>query len=297
MPASRISCGQLRRVAEHVGLPQLRAAAARGAARTSAGRRGAGAPATRRREVAVGLHPRPADRDPLPAPDRLPHAGEQLRRPLAQPLVVLRLRVGEAMLGILVEQPQLRGDRADELAPRLLERPQPRRVEVRVPDRRHAVQLARRPLEQPREPRAVAVERERVQLGQEAARPTPARRPASSSSAAQHLEVVPERPRLRVEARDLAAHAAANVAAAPCPASPKPNGSLHASSSSNGTRSPPAARSSERRVRPHLARRRSSAPAAGRPSEPQRRLAARAEQQIDRAPAQPPGIAAVPRSQ
>ena len=207
---------ELRGVAEHVGQPQLGAAAAEVllepalAVEELAGQR------LPRGQVAVGLHPHRADREPLPARDRLAHAGEERRRALRQPRVVLCLRVREAVLGIRVHQPQLRGRRAHELAPRLLERPQPRRVEVGVADRAHPVQLARAAAEEPGQPAAVAVERERVQLGEEQSRPggVDAR---LALQRPEHLEVVPLLPRPGVEAGELAARAARTTPPHPGP--------------------------------------------------------------------------------
>ena len=58
---------------------------------------------------------------------------------LLHPRVLLRLRRGEAVLGIVVHQPQRVRERARALALRLTDRPQPRGVDVRVADRAHAV--------------------------------------------------------------------------------------------------------------------------------------------------------------
>ena len=189
-------------VAEDVGVPELRAVAAELAREEALAVEELTRERLAAREVAVGLDPRPADRDPAAGGDRLADALEQRRGAIAQPGVVLRLRVGEDVLGIVVEQPQLCGRGADQLAVGLLERPQPGGVEVGVADGGGEVQGARGPSEQPVQVGAVAVDRERVQLGQQLARPRGLR---DRLQREQELQIVERAPGVRVDRRHVAA--------------------------------------------------------------------------------------------
>src|ERR687897_910137 len=127
--------GQLAAVAERVRAPELAAAEAELlleealAVEEVAEQRLAGG------EVAIGLDPRAADRDEPTGGDLLPDARPEPGLALADPVVVDGLRAGEAVLGVLVHQPQLGRERAHGLAAALGERPEPGRVEVRVADR------------------------------------------------------------------------------------------------------------------------------------------------------------------
>ena len=146
---------QLGGVAEDVRVPELRAAAAELGLEEALAVEELARQRLPGRQVAVGLDPGAADRDPAAGGDGLAHPRVERRGAVAQPRVVLGLRVGEDVLGVVVEQPQLGGRGADELAVGLLERPQPGRVEVGMADRRDLVQRARGPREQRVERRAV----------------------------------------------------------------------------------------------------------------------------------------------
>ena len=87
------------------------------------------------RQVAVGLHPHPADRRPLSRLGGLLHPAVDLGLVLLHPGVLLGLRAGEDELGVV---PGERGDvreGAGGLADRLPQRPEPGGVDVRVADR------------------------------------------------------------------------------------------------------------------------------------------------------------------
>ena len=294
IPASAHQLRELRGVAEHVGQPELGAAAAELSLEPALAVRNWRTSDSPRRQVAVGLHPprrRPAS---IGRAHRRAHAGEQLGRALLQPRVVLRLRVREAVLGIRVHQPQLRRRRAHELAPRLLQRPQPRRVEVGVADRgspgaarRSGGRAAARAA--PRSPSSVkACSSASSSPAQDGSTPG-SRSSAPSTWRSCHSCHAPASKRASSQPRS------ANDAASPWPASPKPNRSLHATSSSNGIRSPPAARVDERRRRPDHTRP-GVEPLHRLAAEPQRRLAARVDSRSTRTrptpPAPPPSRAA-----
>ena len=95
-------------------------------------------------QVAVGLDPAAADGDELPALDRRPDPLPEIRVALLDPRVLLRLRAGEAVLGVVLHVAELRAEAALHLAIRLGERPEPGRVDVRVPDRGQLVRVRRR---------------------------------------------------------------------------------------------------------------------------------------------------------
>ncbi len=86
------------------------------------------------RQVHVGFHPHTPDRFPLTPFDALGDLREQLGVALLDPGVVLRRRRGEHVLGVVVHERHGRCERADALALGLTDRPQPRRVDVRVTD-------------------------------------------------------------------------------------------------------------------------------------------------------------------
>ena len=62
---------------------------------------------------------------------------------LLDPVVLLRLRRREVVLGVVLHEPQRVRERARTLALRLADRPEPRGVDVRVADRAHAVRVGR----------------------------------------------------------------------------------------------------------------------------------------------------------
>ena len=69
-----------------------------------------------------------------PSATRVPDPLEELRVLVADPGVLLRRRAGEDQVGVLGHQRQHVGEGAGALARRLAHRPQPGRVDVRVPD-------------------------------------------------------------------------------------------------------------------------------------------------------------------
>ena len=101
---------ELRGVAERRPGSRTPCSGGRARARRTAGRRGTGARATRRygrlQSGSIQVPPTGIQR---PAATASLHPREQRRGAVAQPGVVLRLRVREDVLGIVVEQPQLRG--------------------------------------------------------------------------------------------------------------------------------------------------------------------------------------------
>ena len=132
---------QLAVVAEHVGVPELVAAAAELPleeplpVQELADERLAG------RQVAVRLDPRAADRHPAPGLDLAADPPVQVGVARADPVVLLGLRAGEPELRVALHVRRLRAERAHGLAVRLGQRPQPGRVEVRVADRREPVHV------------------------------------------------------------------------------------------------------------------------------------------------------------
>ena len=193
-PGAAHDLRQLAVVAEHVGVPEHARAAAELALEEAlaveelAHERLAGG------QVAVRLDPRPADREPLPGGDALADPRPEPGRPVADPRVLLGLRAGEAVVGIALHEPHLGGERPHALAEGLLQRPQPRRVDVRVADGGDLVRPGRVAplLEQRAEDRAGPQPRravlgvpgvaEAVELAQELARATRRRRPARPSA-------------------------------------------------------------------------------------------------------------------
>ena len=110
--------------------------------------------------VEVGLDPHAADRLPLARRRALLHPREQLRVVLLHEGVELRGRVVERQLRVAVHQPERGVEGALGLAPRLLHRPQPCEVDVRVAGEREravrrvaALQRAQLGLERDRRPR------------------------------------------------------------------------------------------------------------------------------------------------
>ena len=161
-------------------------------------------------------------------------------------------------------------------------------------DRAHPVQLAGAAAEQLREPPALAVEREGVQLGEE--QPRPGRIDARLAlQRAEHLEVVPLLPRPGVEAGELAA---AQRERRRHPLARLTEAEQVVARDLELERDPLAARGArdERRRRPDHPRP-GVEPLHRLAAEPQRRLAARVEQQVDACPAHPSGTTAVPCSQ
>ncbi len=86
------------------------------------------------RHVGVRLDPHPADRNELSRSHFRPDPVEQLRMGLLDPGELLRRRAGEDEVVVLVHQVQHGGERAGAFADRLPDRPQPRGVDVRMPD-------------------------------------------------------------------------------------------------------------------------------------------------------------------
>ena len=124
---------QASRVAEDVGDPHLRARHTEVLGEPALSVDDLAGDALPRREVHVRFDPHPPDRDPLPGGDLGGDPLEQLRFALADPLVLLGLRAGEHVVGLVVHQGHRRSERAHALAHRLADRPQPRRVDVGVP--------------------------------------------------------------------------------------------------------------------------------------------------------------------
>ena len=190
-------------VAEHVGVPEHLGAAPELLLEEALAVEELAHQRLARGEVAVGLDPRPADREPLAARDPLADARVESGRAVADPRVLLRLRAGEAVVGIALHQPQLGRERAHALAVGLLERPQPGGVDVGVADRGDLVR-----------PRAVAPLEQRRRIARS---PVLQKRLSSRSSSPpqaplrlvhqrrQHAEVARQLPGVAVEARQLAA--------------------------------------------------------------------------------------------
>src|SRR5262249_16553870 len=158
------------------------------------------------RDVAVRLDPAPTDGHELPALHACPNALPKVAVTLLDPRVLLGLRAREAVLGVLVHVPRLTAERADRLAIGLRERPQPRRVDVRVADRRDLV--CARPvvvLVERLEDRGILLVAEPVQLGAQVAGPAWLER-IRRLELAEELEVVEEPPRVLVETREPARH-------------------------------------------------------------------------------------------
>ena len=84
--------------------------------------------------VGVRLHPHPAGRHEPPLRHRLAHPRPHLGPVLLHPGPLLRLGHGEHELRPVLDQGGHVGRRPGHLADRLAQRPQPRRVDVRVPD-------------------------------------------------------------------------------------------------------------------------------------------------------------------
>ena len=168
------------------------------------------------RQVAVRLDPRAADREPLPGGDPLADPRPQPGRAVTDPRVLLGLRAGEAVVGVALHEPQLGGEGPHALAEGLLQRPQPRRVDVGVTDGGDLVRPGRvAPLLQQRaEHRAGAQPRravrgvpdvaEAIELAQQLAPPGVVEARLAHERD-EDVEVAGERPRLAVEARQRAA--------------------------------------------------------------------------------------------
>ncbi len=140
LPASRAICGSDAGVAERVGQPHLVGSRRRAPRGRTACRARAGGPSPRR--PAGWCRTRPTCRRPArtcPAATRGPDPLEQLGLLLGDPGVLLRRRAREPQVGVLLGERDDVGERARALAHRLAHRPQPGRVDVRVPDGRDAV--------------------------------------------------------------------------------------------------------------------------------------------------------------
>ena len=216
-PGAAHDLRQLAVVAEHVGVPEHAARGDRARARRSAGRRRTGARATRPagRLQSGSIHVPPTGSH-CPAATRSRIRAHRPGRAIADPRVLLGLRAGEPVRRVALHEPQLGRERPHALAERLLQRPQPRRVDVRVADggdlvrpRRVAplpssgARIARAAGQVARSLRIPRVA-EAVELAQELAAPrvVDAR---LVHQRRQHVEVARQRPRLAVEARELAA--------------------------------------------------------------------------------------------
>ena len=135
IPAAFEDLRERGRVAEHVGQPQVGRLAPELVEEEALAVHDLADQRLARRDIAVGLDPH--------APDRLEPAGRDLladplvqrRVDLLHPRVLLRLRRGEPVLGIVVHEAERVGERPRALALRLADRPQPGGVDVRVPDR------------------------------------------------------------------------------------------------------------------------------------------------------------------
>ncbi len=138
------------RVAEHVGDPNLGAAHTEARLEVALAVHQLAHQALPARQVHVGLDPHPADRLPLPAGDLGGDPLEQLRGAFLDPRVLRRLRAREAVVGVVVHQAHRRGERAQALALRLAQRPQPGGVDVGVADRDDAVRAVAGPQRQGR---------------------------------------------------------------------------------------------------------------------------------------------------
>ena len=132
-PTGREHLRQTGRVAEHVGDPHLGAAPPEVPLEVPLPVHDLADEALAGRQVHVGLDPHPAGRHPLSALDLRRDAGEELGLAFLDPRVLLRLRADEPVLGVLVHQPDGRGERPLALASRLADRPQPGGVDVRMP--------------------------------------------------------------------------------------------------------------------------------------------------------------------
>ena len=207
-PAGGVQLRHAGRVAEHVGNPDLGAALPEPALEPALTVHDLARQAFTRRQVHVGLDPHPADGQPLSLSDLVGDPLEQLGMALLDPGVLLGLRAGEPILGVVVHQPHRRRKRSCALADRLSDRPQPCSVDVGMadrhdvvgaggggcrqqrsqsgPHRRHVGQTVERPGD--REPESVAP------------RITLRHRPHHTR---QHIEIVDERLRLAVDQQQL----------------------------------------------------------------------------------------------
>ena len=123
------------RVAEHVGQPQVPAVDAEllgevllAVEELADERLAAG-------DVHVAFAPGGAFGLPAAGLDELLDLGQQVRGVLLQPLVGLRAGLLEDPVGVLLQQADLRGERADELVVRHADRPEPAQVDVGVAHR------------------------------------------------------------------------------------------------------------------------------------------------------------------
>jgi hypothetical protein len=207
----RRRAGAGRRVAEHVGDPHLGAAhaVAEPVLEPALPEHDLADEALARRQVHVGLDPHAADRDPAPAATLLADAFEQVGVALLDPGVLLGLRAGEPVLGVLVHQPHRRRERAGALADRLADRPQPRRVDVGVPVATTRWALAARRLASSGRARggrrSTSGTRRGHVRGCAAAGPAVGRRGERAHQPVEHVEVVHQRLGLVVDQHELGA--------------------------------------------------------------------------------------------
>src|SRR4051794_8001714 len=135
-PGAAHDLWQLAVVAEDIRVPELRAAAAELALEEPlsieklADERLAGW------QVAVRLDPGAADRHPASRIDLADDPRVQVGVAALDPLVLLGLGAGKPHLRVALHVARLRAERAHRLAVRLLKRPQPGGVDVRMADRR-----------------------------------------------------------------------------------------------------------------------------------------------------------------
>ena len=134
-PSELHDLGQGRRVAEHVGQPDVVGLQAELLEVEALPVDDLAHQRLARGDVAVGLHPHAAGRFDATLGDAHLHALPQVRVVVAHPGQVLGLGDDEAVLGVAVHEGEHRGEGAGALAHRLAERPEPGRVEVGVADR------------------------------------------------------------------------------------------------------------------------------------------------------------------
>ena len=126
----------------------------------------------------------------------MPDAVEDLRVRLFHPRVLSGLRACEAVIGVLVHQLQRRGEGARALAAGFAQRPQPRRIDVRVANGRDHVVGGARPREDARKLRRIIAPREPLQRVAELVSLVAVRQ--RGHELVQHLEIQRHLPRRRI---------------------------------------------------------------------------------------------------
>ena len=125
---------QRRRVAEHVRDPNDRTAHPEPRLEVALPEHQLAHDALATWKVHVGLDPHAADGMPLAAGNLVADVFEDGRVAAFDPVVLGSLRAGEVIVGVVVHQPDGRGERARTFALRLANRPQPGGVDVGVTD-------------------------------------------------------------------------------------------------------------------------------------------------------------------